>query len=67
MGLPLISSSRPVAPRPKPKVPASLPLVWPLPPMLRYSNPTLKVWLPLDPGHEVVDDVGRPGGDVAAG
>jgi hypothetical protein len=47
IGLPLFVPRMPVAPRPKLKEPASLPLAWMLPPMLRYSKPALTVWFPL--------------------
>jgi hypothetical protein len=46
IGLPLLTPRRPVSPRAKLKVPASLLLVCRLPPMLRYSKPVLMVWLP---------------------
>ena len=45
MGLPLLTPSRPVAPRAKRNVPAWLPLVWMFPMILRYSIPNFSVCL----------------------
>ena len=46
IGLPLLTPTSPVEPRPKLKVPAWLPLPWMLPMIFRYSIPTLSVCAP---------------------